>query len=207
MRPSRPLIQAIVFIVGGVYFIVYLAKGLPTGDLLQPLGAAGAAAALFVLAFDHWLWRVPKVGFLVSRRPDIRGTWRGTLASHWIDPQTKQRIPPDPEVYLVIRQTYWTVSANLITKESKSCSTVATVEDDGCGQRQLVAMYRNTPRAAVRHRSEVHHGSFKLDLSGNPVVRLEGYYWTDRNTMGELEFDRRSGKEVEAFQQAQELGL
>lgn len=143
----------------------------------------------------------------MSGRPDIRGTWRGTLASHWVNPETGDRIAPDHEVYLVVRQTYWSVAANLITKESKSCSTTAVVEDDGCGQPQLVAVYRNTPRAAVRHRSEVHHGAFKLDVSGQPVDRLEGYYWTDRNTIGELEFDRRSLKAVESYASAQQLGL
>lgn len=68
-------------------------------------------------------------------------------------------------------------------------------------------MYRNTPRAAVRHRSEVHHGSFKLDIGGEPVDRLEGYYWTDRNTMGEFDFDRRSRKNkvVESYAAAQAL--
>jgi hypothetical protein len=207
MRPSRALIQAIVLVVAGVYLAEFLIKGLPTSELLQPLGAATAVAGLFVLAFDHYLWRIPKLGRRISKRPDLRGTWRGTLTSHWEDPQTGQRVPPDPEVYLVVRQTFWSVSANLITKESKSCSTTATVEDDGCGQYQLVAMYRNTPRAAVRHRSEVHHGSFKLDVSGEPVSGLEGYYWTDRSTMGEFEFGRRSKKTVESYGGAQALGL
>ncbi len=114
---------------------------------------------------------------------------------------------PTPEVYLVLRQTFWTVSANLITEESKSCSTTATIETDGCGQYQLVAVYRNTPRAAVRHRSEVHHGSFKLDVAGEPVDRLEGFYWTDRNTMGEFEFGRRSPRLVESYAAAQALQL
>lgn len=207
MRPSQKLIQAIVLVVAGVYLAAFFIQGLPTGDLLRPLGAATAAAGLFVLAFDHLLWRVPKVGRRISKRPDLRGTWRGTLTSHWDDPQTQQRVPLDPEVYLVVRQTYWTVSASLITKESKSCSTTAVIEDDGCGQYQLVAMYRNTPRAAVRHRSEVHHGSFKLDIGGEPVDRLEGYYWTDRNTMGEFDFDRRSKSTVESYAAAQALGL
>src|SRR5262249_39835583 len=155
---------------------------------------------------DHFLWRIPGVGRKLSKRPDIRGTWRGQLASNWENPETGQRIDPDPEVYLVVRQTFWSVSANLITKESKSCSTTATIEDDGCGQYQFVAQDRNTPRASVRERSEVHHGSFKLDIGGEPVDRLEGYYWTDRNTMGELEFDQRSGKAVDSFTHAQGLG-
>jgi len=206
MRPSRVLIQGITLVVAGVYFVAYLLQGLPTGDLLQPLGAAAAAAALFVLAFDHVIWRLPKIGWWISKRPDVRGTWRGQLASHHEDPPGT-RIAPDPEVYMVIRQTYWSVSANLITHESKSCSTTAVMEDDGCGQHQLVAVYRNTPRAAVRHRSEVHHGAFKLDVDGRPPARLEGFYWTDRNTMGELEFDRRSTGSVESYSAAQDLGL
>lgn len=207
MRPSRTLIQALVLVVAGTYLAVYAVNGWPTGDLLEPLGAATSAAGLFVLAFDHFLWRLPKVGFLISKRPDLRGTWKGSLASHWISPETQQRIPPDPEVYMVVRQTYWSVNATLITKESKSCSTTALVEDDGCEQYQLVALYRNTPRAAVRDRSQVHHGAFKLDIGGRPPGRLEGYYWTDRNTMGELEFDARAKRTVDTFKDAQDLGI
>jgi hypothetical protein len=205
MRPPRLLVQTLVLLVAGVYLVSYLVRGLPTSELFAPIGAAGALASLFVLAFDHFLWRVPKLGRRFSKRPDIRGTWRGRLASNWVDPKTQERIAPDPEVYLVIRQTFWSVTANLITKESKSCSTTAIIEDDGCGQHQLVAQYRNTPRASVRDRSEVHHGSFKLDIGGEPVDRLEGYYWTDRNTMGELDFDRRSLKVVDSYVHAQRL--
>jgi hypothetical protein len=205
MRPSRIFIQALVFIVAGVYLASYLIRGLPTTELFAPVGAAGSVASFAVLAFDQFLWRIPKVGRRLSKRPDIRGTWRGRLASNWVNPDTGQGVDPDPEVYLVVRQTFWSVTGNLITKESKSCSTTATIEDDGCGQFQFVAQYRNTPRASVRERSEVHHGSFKLDISGEPVDRLEGYYWTDRKTMGELEFARRSKRTVESYQHARDL--
>lgn len=205
MRPSRTLIQALVLIVAGVYLVSYLIRGLPTAELFAPIGAAGAVASLFVLAYDHFIWRLPRIGRRLSHRPDIRGTWRGTLSSSWKDPCTGRQIDSDPEVYLVVRQTFWSITGNLITKESKSCSTTATIEDDGCGQYQFVAQYRNTPRASVRNRSEVHHGSFKLDIGGDPADRLEGYYWTDRSTMGELEFDRRAPHVVESYKHAQEL--
>jgi hypothetical protein len=205
MRPSRLLLQAIVTLVAGTYVVAYAIQGLPTEDLLKPLGAATSVVGLFVLALDHLLWRLPWIGRKITKRPNVSGTWKGKLASHWIDPATDRQIDPDPEVYLVIRQTFWKVSANLITRESKSCSTTATIEGDGCGQYQLTALYRNTPRAAVRHRSEVHHGAFKLDISGEPVGRLEGYYWTDRNTMGEIEFDERVSGHAESFADAQRL--
>jgi hypothetical protein len=89
MRPPRLLIQAIVLVVAAVYLGSYLLRGLPTAELFAPIGAAGSAASLFVLAFDHLLWRLPVVGRQVSRRPDIRGTWRGRLASNWVNPETE----------------------------------------------------------------------------------------------------------------------
>lgn len=205
MRPSRLLIQALVLVVAGVYLVSYLVRGLPTSGLYAPLGAASSVASVFILLYDQYLWRAPFLGRLISGRPDIRGTWRGKLASTWADPETGRQIDPDPEVYLVVRQTFWTITGNLMTKESKSCSTAATIEDDGCGQFQFVAQYRNTPRASVRSRSEVHHGSFKLDIGGDPADRLEGYYWTDRNTMGEMEFDLRSVRATDSFKHASEL--
>lgn len=207
MRPSKLLIQTLVLIVAGVYLASYLIRGLPTSELFAPIGAAGSVTSVFVLAFDHYFWRLPAIGRRLSKRPNLRGTWRGRLASSWVDPTTSKRIDPDPEVYLVVRQTFWSVTVNLITKESKSCSTTATIEDDGCGQYQLVAQYRNTPRASVRERSEVHYGSFKLDIAGEPVDRLEGYYWTDRSTMGELDFDRRAQQAVDSYKHAQDLAL
>jgi hypothetical protein len=207
MRPSRILIQAIVLVVAGVYLVVFLVRGLPTAELFAPVGAASSVASLFVLGFDHYFWRLPMFGRKLSRRPDLRGTWRGRLASGWENPEIGKQIDPDPEVYLVIRQTFWNVTAHLITKESKSCSTTAAIESDGCGHYQLVAQYRNTPRASARDRSDVHYGSFKLDIAGEPVGQLEGFYWTDRKTRGDLDFDRRSKRLVETFANAQALGL
>ena len=106
-----------------------------------------------------------------------------------------------------MRQTFWSVAITLISHESKSRSTSALLEDGGHQQFELVALYRNTPRASVRGRSEVHHGAVRLEICGQPVSRLEGYYWTDRNTIGELTFAARSRKIVDSFAAARELGL
>jgi len=73
-RPSRVFLQAVVLVVGAVYLVAYLAQGLPTAELFAPLGAATSVVGLAVLAFDHFLWRVPRIGRKLSKRPDIRGT-------------------------------------------------------------------------------------------------------------------------------------
>lgn len=204
MRPSRTLIQVIVLVVGGVYFAAYLVKGLPTSDLLQPLGAASAFAALAVLAFDHCLWRMPKIGFRLSGRPDIRGTWKGTLISQWVDPETGRKRPPF-EVYLVIRQTFWSINATLITEESKSRTEMASLRGGSEGPSQLLGIYHNKPRAEVRHRSPIHFGSFSLDVATSPTRSLDGHYWTDRNTIGDMEFASHSRETVSTFGEAQRL--
>jgi hypothetical protein len=51
----------------------------------------------------------------------------------------------------------------------------------------------------------MHHGSTALDLSGTPVKRLKGRYWTDRDTRGELDFTERSKKIVDDFEEASGL--
>jgi hypothetical protein len=203
--PSRTVVNFVVLVVAAAYLVSYVAQGAPvTSDLARPLGAAAAAAVLLLQAFDRLLWRLPGVRRFVGR-PFIGGTWRGILASHWVDPKTGQRIPPDPEVYMVIRQTFWSVSARLITRESKSYSMVATVDSEGDSQFTLLAIYRNTPRASVRDRSPIHHGSLMVDISGDPPTRLEGFYWTDRKTMGELEFTTRFARVVNDYAAAQKL--
>lgn len=184
------LISAIVAIVGLSYLVFFVIEGQPLSGVARPLGAAVSAASLFVVAFDAYLWRAPGVRLFVAL-PYIGGTWRGTLTSQWIDPDTETGIPPDPDVYLVVRQTYWSVSARLFTRESKSHTILARVDGDAHGVFGLYALYRNTPRASVRQRSPIHHGALMLDISGTPPNCLEGFYWTDRRTMGEVSFRDR----------------
>jgi hypothetical protein len=200
----RIVVNGIVLVVAGTYLVAFVIEGAPVNGLARPLGAAASAAALFVLAFDKYLWRAPGVRFFV-RQPYVGGTWRGSLASHWIDPETGERIAPDPEVYLVIRQRYWGTAVRLITKESKSASIIASVDGDADGAYGLFAIYRNTPRAGVRHRSPIHHGALMLDISGQPPVLLEGFYWTDRTTMGELNLQVRFRRLVNDYAAGQVL--
>jgi len=40
---------------------------------------------------------------------------------------------------------------------------------------------------------------------GRPADRLEGRYWTDRETQGELTFSLRSATAVESYEQAEKL--
>jgi len=138
------------------------------------------------LSFTSWAWRLRIFqGWLVPL-PDLQGTWAGTAQTTWSDSTTGQSTAPLP-VLLVIRQSFSSVSCVLYSKESSSFSTSAQIvcEENGLPPR-LIFTYSNRPRAAVRERSKTHDGAAILRIvEGSPRV-LEGDYWTDRKTTGDL---------------------
>jgi hypothetical protein len=131
----------------------------------------------------------------------LRGTWKGQLVSTWVDPVTNQG-RGEIEAYLVIRQTYFTIDVRLLTAESGSVTLSANIVDDGQGVHTLAVLYRNTPRALLRHRSPIGHGGMLLYVRGTPAYRLDGEYWTDRNTKGELTFTARTHEQLHDFEHA-----
>jgi hypothetical protein len=154
--------------------------------------------ASLVLAFwDVLIWRAPFIQRIPGIPRSIRGTWKGTLTSFWIDPITGVR-PTPKTVYLVVRQTASTVSVKLLTDESQSSSSLGEVREID-GSPVVAYMYLNKPEMNVEHRSRMHHGSTVLDIHGSPAARLHGRYWTDRDTKGELDFVQRKKKLADDF--------
>ena len=94
-------------------------------------------------------------------------------------------------------------AVRLVTLESGSGSLSANLFADSEGLFTLASTYRNTPRISVREHSPISNGGMLLHVRGKPIHRLEGEYWTDRQTKGEMEFTARSEKLAEDFQQAQ----
>lgn len=204
MIPRKTLVQIVAFIVVAVF-----AAGLwLSGERLEPewlrfYSAATLVAVAAVALYDHWLWRTPVLQRLPSVPRDIHGTWKGTLSSAWIDPETGSS-PPPKDAYLVVRQTSASVSVTLLTDESRSSSSLGKVTMvDGHGT--LDYLYLNKPALRVQDRSKMHHGSTVLDVAGAPAQRLAGRYWTDRDSKGELSFTERKKGYADDFQGAVEM--
>lgn len=150
------------------------------------------------LLFTRWVWRWPILqGWLVPF-PDLQGTWRGELQTTWRNPETGAVPGPIP-VTLAIRQTFSVVSVVMFTGESMSHSTAASLsEADDSGVKRLSYTYTNTPKVGVRHRSIVHDGAAVLRIISDGERRLEGEYWTNRKSTGEMRLRYESAKIVEA---------
>jgi hypothetical protein len=167
---------------------------------LRLFSVAATTAALTLTLWDLWLWRVALVQRIPRVPRQVRGTWQGTLTSLWIDPATGSS-PPVKTVYLVVRQTASLVTIKLFTDESQSKSTLASMSSDDTGW-TLSYLYLNRPEINVEPRSRMHHGSAVLDVSGRPVIRLYGRYWTDRDSKGQLDFTRHDRKLADDFHEA-----
>ena len=168
---------------------------------LAPFSYVVTGLSIVLVLWERWLWAWPVFRPWLNSQPDLRGTWKGALLSDWIDPQTNQH-PGPREVYYVIRQTYSTIDVRMLTVESVSESLSGNVFADKVGVYKLAFTYRNIPRLLERARSPVHHGGSLLSLIGAPIHKLDGEYWTDRATAGELTFTVRTKKIVHDFEEA-----
>lgn len=202
---SNAIVVRVVAVIVSAVFVLssWLTTGTPDTAFLRYFSLAVLASTLSLVAWEKWLWKTSLAQRLPAVPTDVSGTWETRLESLWIDPSTGVPAPPK-NVYIVIRQTFATASVRLISDESDSASSLARVVQEN--ESWIVHyIYTNEPRAAVRNRSAIHHGSGLLKVVGRPAERIHGTYWTDRESKGELRLGRRRSKIVEDFAGAESL--
>jgi hypothetical protein len=202
---ERLHLSAIILTAAVVWGVLLLLQGLPVSpSWFQPFSKVVGVLMILLAAFDLWLWRLPFLQGWIVKRPNLSGTWRAEVRSEWIDPETGQQKAPIAG-FMVIRQTFSTLSLRQITAESRSELLGAEIVRGGDGTYRVFGVYRNEPRLAVRHRSEIHYGALQLQVAGSPPERIEGHYWTDRDTTGELLLSDRKSKHAYDMTSAQRL--
>lgn len=204
--PTRLHLTLIVGLAVIVWASVLWLRGTGiTEDHFYPFGIAVSAVWAGCTLFDLWVWRSPVFRGWLVRRPRIDGTWSVVLQSSWVNPETGVRIGPI-DAFMVIRQTYSSLSLRLFTAESKSRTLLAQVQPSEDSVFRVVAFYQNDPLQELRGvRSEIHYGALCIDIASDPVVAMEGAYWTDRSTRGEMKFSFLSRKFAHSFSEGKAL--
>lgn len=180
MRGEQPSISSVAAILGSLVTAVY--------------------GVVLLFAAHAWPWAVFR-GWLV-KRPDLRGTWKATLHSDWIDPDTQQRVLPI-EAYVVVRQTLTTLSMRLFTERSRSVLIAHAIEPEPDGLFTLSAVYRNSPKIDLQgQKSAIHHGALMMEIHELKPKRLDGHYWTDRRTRGTIALQFKTRSEFPSFEEA-----
>lgn len=202
---SRLHLSAILLIAAALWGGMLIFDGVAVnGTWFRPFSTVVGVLLLLLVIFDIWAWRWRLFHGWFVPRPDLRGTWRVELQSNWKNPETNVGVGPIV-AYLVIRQTFSTLSVRMLTAESTSELVAAEINKASDGTYRLVAVYRNEPKLSVRDRSPIHYGAFVLDVQGDPAKDLVGHYWTDRNTRGEVRTLARHGSIASSFKDARTL--
>jgi hypothetical protein len=194
-------VKAIIYTAVAVWAIALLLSGQkPSLDLLRPFSTVTSVVLLLGVAFELWLWKLRFLHGWLVKRPVIEGTWRAELRSNWKD-ATGAAISP-VEGYVVIRQTFLNLSLRLLTKESSSHLVGAEIVCSADGLYCVSGVYRNEPRYQDRDHSEIHYGAVWLEVIDRPARMLQGHYWTDRNTAGEMRLTERQKNKFQDFESA-----
>lgn len=193
---NRLHVTTIVGLVAALWAAVLFFSGVDvSASWFKPLNGIAFAVFLLVSLFNNVLWRWPILHGWFVKRPDLRGTWRVTL--------TPRNDPDNPILaYMAIRQTYSSLTMRLMTDESTSellGSDVLVSRDDIY---EVVGFYRNEPRSTVRERSPIHQGAIRLRVNGPRPLVIEGEYWTDRGTQGEIRLEDRQKELFDRFADA-----
>ncbi len=201
---SRLHISSFIGLTIAVWLLALWIQGMPVldADFLRPFGIVVGTISFVVVMFSKyaWSWKIFK-GWYVNR-PDLRGTWKVELKSNWIDPETNESIPPIIG-YAMIRQSLTALSIRLKTKESHSKLIAHSIEKEQDGLFRVAAIYRNEPKIGLQGgSSEIHHGSFSLEIYGDPVSLMEGHYWTDRCTKGSMKLTNHRKELYDTYEQA-----
>jgi hypothetical protein len=185
-RPTA-LARVITLIVSGIYSVILFAIGFELPGLWRfVVSFLPTLAVVGVVVWDLWLWRLPGVQSLV-RRPDLRGLWRVTLTPH-----PKSHIPEGGNWgpiagFLEIKQSYWAVHLRLYTDQSASKSTATTwLPTYESSVDNLTFTYDNTPKVSESDRSMRSAGACNLMPASLKPDEIEGTYFTDRYTKGDM---------------------
>jgi hypothetical protein len=195
-------VKAVLYTAVAVWAIVLFVSGQSfSSGVLRPLSTVTSLVVLLSIAFELWLWRLPFLHGWLVKRPVIDGTWRAELHSNWNDDAGAPIRPV--QGYMVVRQTFLNLSLRLLTEESSSYLVGTEIVCAVDGLYCVSGVYRNEPRYLERGHSPIHYGAVWLQVIETPAHMMEGHYWTDRNTAGELRLTDRHMQKFQDFKAAQ----
>jgi hypothetical protein len=193
--PSARWTKIVIFAAAITWgFILVVSDKALDAAWAEPLGYAASAVVILLLAFDRWMWRWPLLGRLPGP-PDLGGTWKTELRTTFEDRQGEVI-----ECYIVIRQTYSTITISMLFDRSTSHSMSAELHQDG--RWVLYYIYRSDKSALEPSTNPPSRGAAELTVAVSPRNHLEGDYWTDQGTKGHYKTVGHTKKVFDTFDAA-----
>jgi hypothetical protein len=192
--------RLIIGVAAGLWLALAIVFKAPVdATWLKPAGIVMSAVVLLLLGFDRWGWK--HLPASITKRPNLRGTWKAELHYQWPEDTPTQTKP----CYLTIRQTYSTISVDMHFDISDSESRSADIVTRN-GRQSLWWSYWSAAKTLHREGNPPHRGGAELVISSKPVPRLDGDYWTERKTHGRLVATVRYKQLYDDFESAEGHG-
>lgn len=143
-------------------------------------GSCVSCVALIGFCFEKWMWKWPIFHSWLVPFPCLDGKWKGSIYYSWNGSDHNK------DITFVIKQTFFRIIIFIETNESRSRSICASYDfDETRGHKFLIYSYINEPDVLLRETSQIHYGTAKL-LYSEQDGSLEGTYWTDRRSVGDI---------------------
>jgi SMODS-associating 2TM, beta-strand rich effector domain len=192
--------------ITGVIWAALILTGVVSGNTDAFSTIADVVPLLLLAAYvvERWLWRIGPFPRLIGV-PMLVGTWEGELVTQWVDGKTKAS-PAPKRAYLAVSQTMTTIAVRLLTDESVSDQLAGAIAKTAGEGRAISYLYLNKPAIGRRTTtSPMHHGAAILTILDGQATRLEGDYWTERESKGTLAFGAHAAAVARTFAEAAAL--
>lgn len=200
---QKSVVRVTAYVVTFAWSAVIALTGLSTdGVLFKSLNALPLALVILFGIYDRWAWRWP-VLVRFAPVPDIGGTWYGHYQAQWIDPDGSRQDSSGRAV-LNIKQQLTALSISLLSDESKSSSVLSNVQLEPSGEFLIAYQYDNRPLMQRRSELPSHVGSATLAAATRQPSELNGSYWTDRFSRGEMVFRKVSRRVIRTIDAVEE---
>lgn len=189
--PISKIITIIAISYAAIISVFLTALDTPDTSILSNIAIALKGATglnfLLILSFSFgWrlLWRMfPKLNHIFF--PDLNGKWK--MSIHWVS----EKDSGIAYATAYIKQDFLSISMEVISKDSESCTLLAKPKKDPeSGRPILYYIYRNTPTKKNGNKDTPYDGTAVLKLSHDDCKTLNGNYYTDRLTHGHYELKR-----------------
>ena len=192
----RPFLYLLAGFSAVVLFLAAIIQGFDLRnflDVLRLIPIVTTADGIAYFVFTAWLWRWKHLQGWLIPLPDLNGTWQGYIQTSWKDAEGKT--PGPIPTILTIKQSFGRMSCVMRTEEMESHSYLEGFCIDKDAQiRRLCYSYMSRPKTHLRERSTPHDGTVLFNIIGTPVHKLEGEYWTQRQTVGTLTLSFRTNE-------------
>ncbi|MDG1417579.1 MAG: hypothetical protein P8P99_07255 [Maricaulis sp.] len=202
----KELVVLIIVVTAMTWLTMAAIFGLPTTWLsaIRPFASAITVAGITLWGFDRFIWHWAIFRGRLTYVPDLRGVWRVTINSTWIDPATNEPVKPI-QAFAQIDQTASTFCLRTFTPESRSQTTAFSFTLDQ-GVFKIAIVYENKPDINLREtRSAFHQGSATFNARGFKPKSFSGEYWTERKSIGSITLSDRKKGEIDSYADGQAL--